>query len=180
MRTRSRARTLGRSSPSPPPRAMFSISKSSALGTLSLFSPFPRLIPTPEPALSPRNRAAAKAGKKVLHLDAAEGYGGEWGALPEAGEAGWRVPRQDPAADEATPPPSRSHCEGEITLPARGHPVYASVYAGATTLAPGRGDDADDARVANALGPRRAYAVVGLSLAGGLVTWTSLVAQMVF
>ena len=60
------------------------------------------------------SRAAAKAGKTVLHLDAAEGYGGEWGVLPEAaGAAGWLVPRRQ----EATPSLSHSRCQGPSTPP---------------------------------------------------------------
>jgi hypothetical protein len=90
--------------------------------------------------------AAARAGRTVLHLDAAEGYGAAWGVLTEApgGGGGWEIPRHAPvpAVGKAKQNPGGADADAEeeaeeITLPARGVPV-AGVYTGITTLIPGR------------------------------------------
>ena len=73
----------------------------------------------------------------MLHLDAAETYGGQWGAMAEAEDGeeasgGWRLPGDTVLGDPASPPPSSD--PSEMALLARGAPQHDAVYAGASTL----------------------------------------------
>ena len=70
----------------------------------------------------------------MLHLDAADTYGGAWGILRESPDGvGWILPTTTTIDDDDAEPPINPD---EVPLPARGAPVANAVHASWSTICP--------------------------------------------
>ena len=89
------------------------------------------------------SRAAAKAGKKVLHLDPAASYGGHWASHHLDGILAWAAEQQRRQPSDAAPAAGPGAMAADTAAVATGAPAVDAATGGGSIITPADADMAE-------------------------------------